>query len=89
MIDRNVEMLTAQEAVDAGLLESIKRGEAKVEGHYSVTPEGTLKFKQTTFTFTDKTGNWSFGRFADDNELLKFGGKIPLDDSVFSIAANI
>ena len=75
MIDRNVEMLTAQEAKEAGLLESIKRGEAKVEGHYSITPEGKLKFKQTTFTFTDSTGNWSFGRFANDDELLRFGGK--------------
>lgn len=75
MIDRNVEMLTAQEAADAGLLESIKRGEAKVEGHYSITPEGKLKFKQTTFTFTDSAGNWSFGRFANDDELLRFGGK--------------
>ncbi|MBQ9487862.1 MAG: hypothetical protein IJU91_08720 [Selenomonadaceae bacterium] len=75
MIDRNVEMLTAQEAAEAGLLDSIKRGEAKVEGHYSITPEGKLKFKQTTFTFTDSAGNWSFGRFADEDELLKFGGK--------------
>ena len=89
MIDRDVELLTAADAIDAGLIDSIKRGEAKVEGHYSITPEGKLKFKQTTFTFTDSAGNWSFGKFVDDDELLKFGGKIPMKDTLFDIDANV
>ena len=74
MIDGNAELFTASEAEDAGLLDAIKKGTAKVEGRYTITPEGKLKFRQQVFTFSDKFGNWSFGKFVTDDELLKFGG---------------
>lgn len=74
MIEGNAELFTAEEAKDAGLLDAIKKGKAKVEGHYTVTADGKIKFRQQVFTFSDKFGNWSFGKFVTDDELLKFGG---------------
>lgn len=74
MIEGNAELFTAEEAKDAGLLDAIKKGKAKVEGHYTVTADGNIKFRQQIFTFSDKFGNWSFGKFVTDDELLKFGG---------------
>lgn len=74
MIEGKAELFTAREAKDAGLLDAIKNGTAKVEGHYTVTADGKLKFRQQVFTFSDKFGNWSFGKFVTDEELLKFGG---------------
>ena len=74
MIEGNVELFTAEEAKDAGLLDAIKKGTAKVEGHYTVKSDGKLKFRQQVFKFNDKFGNWSFGKFVTDEELLKFGG---------------
>ena len=65
MIDLEFEQFTAQSAVDAGLIEAIKRGEAKITGSYEVTADGFLIYEQNNFLFTDKTGKLRCGRFAD------------------------
>ena len=72
MISIEAEGFTAKEAIEAGLIEAIKRGETKIEGSYKITEDGYLVFKQRNFTFTDKSGNLRVGKFFDDYELLFF-----------------
>lgn len=60
-----MEIFTAQKAVDAGLIESIKNGETKISGSYELTPEGFLNFEQNAFTFRDKFGKLRRGKFAE------------------------
>lgn len=65
MIDLQVELFTAQTAVDAGLIEAIKRGEAKINGSYELTSDGFLQYEQNNFLFKDKFGNLRAGKFID------------------------
>ena len=65
MIDLEFEQFTAQSAVDAGLIEAIKRGKTKITGSYEVTADGFLNYEQNNFLFTDKTGKLRCGRFVD------------------------
>lgn len=76
MTDLKLEIFTAQEAADAGLIEAIKRGETKITGSYELTADGFLIYEQNNFLFTDKTGKLRCGRFVDTfydiSEINKF-----------------
>lgn len=65
MNDLEFEQFTAQSAVEAGLIEAIKRGEAKITGSYELTADGFLVYEQNNFLFTDKTGKLRCGRFVE------------------------
>ena len=65
MNNLQVELFTTQTAVDAGLIEAVKRGEAKINGSYELTPDGFLLYRQNNFIFTDKFGNLRCGRFVE------------------------
>lgn len=65
MIDLELEIFTAQEAIEAGLIEAVRRGETKITGNYTLTSEGFINYKQKPFIFTDKFGNLRYGRFKD------------------------
>lgn len=75
MIDTQLEEFTAAEAVSIGLIEAIKRGEAKVSGTYELLPEGGIKFDQNNFLFKDKWGELRVGSFKDADELQSFWDK--------------
>lgn len=72
MIDIESERFTAADAVAAGLIDAVKRGETVIEGSYAVDKDGAIEFRQRNFTFTDKTGGLRTGRFDDTGELLDF-----------------
>ena len=72
MITNELEYFTAREAINLGLLESIERGEAKVEGSYELLGNGGIEFKQRNFVFKDKQGNLHVGRFKDEGEIFSF-----------------
>lgn len=65
MIDLQVELFTAQAAVEAGLIDAIKRGETKITGSYEFTRDGFLNFEQRNFVFKDKFGNLRCGKFTE------------------------
>lgn len=65
MKDLQIELFTAQTAVDAGLIEAVKRGEAKITGSYKITPEGFLQYEQNNFVFKDRFGNLRAGKFIE------------------------
>ena len=65
MIDLEFEQFTAQSAVDAGLIEAVKRGETKITGSYELTADGFLNYEQNNFVFKDKFGNLRCGRFTE------------------------
>lgn len=72
MIDNEVEKFTATEAINAGLIDSIQRGNTIIEGFYHLTPDGYLEFRQRNFVFTDKSGGLRVGKFADNYQLMEF-----------------
>lgn len=72
MIDVQLEEMTAAEAIDAGLVEAIERGEAKVSGKYELTQDGEIEFEQNNFMFKDKNNVLRVGKFKDDVELVNF-----------------
>lgn len=72
MIDNEVELFTAQKAIEEGIFAAIKRGETRIAGSYEILSDGTLKFNQRNFTFVDKHGNFRVGRFKDSTELDEF-----------------
>ena len=74
MIDTEIEKFTASEAIDAGLIESIKLGEAVISGSYTLTIDGVVDFRQRNFTFLDRHGGLRVGKFVDTGELLNFFG---------------
>ena len=65
MIDLQVELFTAQTAVDAGLIEAVKRGEVKITGSYELTQDGFIQYQQNNFVFKDKFGNLRCGKFTE------------------------
>ncbi len=72
MIDCKIENFTAIGAVEAGLIEAVKRGETIIEGHYEISTDGLIEFKQRNFAFTDKNGKLRVGKFFDKNQIMKF-----------------
>lgn len=72
MIDSKLEEMTAKEAVDAGLIEAIVDGSAKISGTYELTKNGGIEYDQNNFSFKDKNNNLRVGRFKDNIELLTF-----------------
>ncbi len=71
MIQTQIEKFSATDAVNAGLIDSVKKGETRLECHVEIN-KGELIFDQRTFTFTDKNGNLRSGKFKDDSELVAF-----------------
>lgn len=59
-------------AINAGLMDALKRGETKIGGKYEMTSDGELKFNQNNFVFTDKFGVLRVGRFTNKDELIQF-----------------
>ena len=72
MITNELEVFTAQEAINAGLPEALERGETKIEGNYAIFGNGGLEFKQRNFVFRDKAGNLRVGKFKDEGEIFSF-----------------
>ena len=72
MINFDTEKFTAEEAVEMGLYDAIKRGETTFSGRYECGKNGVLEFKQKTLVFTDKSGSLRIKKFKDDEEILKF-----------------
>ena len=72
MIDVEIENFTAEEAIQAGLIDAVKRGDTIIEGYYELKKDGVLEFRQRNFTFTDKSGGLRVGRFADTYQLMSF-----------------
>ena len=79
MIQLENEKFTAMEAVNAGLIDAIKRGETRLECHAEIN-KGELIFDQRNFTFTDKNNNLRSGKFKDDSELVAFYALFYPDD---------
>lgn len=71
MVDMGVEKFSAQGAIDAGLIDAIKSGVAKVSGTYEVGTDCKLSFASKVFNFIDKSGNLRLGKF-EDTELINF-----------------
>lgn len=76
MIDKEVENFSADEAVEAGLIDALKNGDTKIEGFYSIGKECKVDFHQKKFFFTDKNNEVRLAKFADNVELLKFWEKL-------------
>lgn len=72
MIDIETEKFTAEDAINAGLIDAVKNGETAIEGSYIVGKDGIIEFRQRNFTFKDKNGNLRTGKFDDAGELLAF-----------------
>ena len=72
MIDTEVEKFTSTEAIIAGLIEAVQRGDCVISGSYSLSDDGYLNFKQNNFVFTDKYGGLRVGKFADNYQLMEF-----------------
>ena len=72
MITDEVELFTADKAVELELYDAIKRGETEFGGRYKCTKNRRLEFRQQAFIFTDKHGNLRIGKFIDDDELISF-----------------
>ena len=72
MIDAEVEKFTATGAIEAGLIDAIKRDGTSVEGHYKISKDGDLTLRQRNFMFVDKAGNTRCGKFVDNYQLMNF-----------------
>lgn len=72
MIDIKTEFFTAKSAIDAGVLDAVKRREIKIQGSYELTSDGFLNFKQQKFIFTDKNGKTRCGEFHSSVDLIEF-----------------
>ena len=72
MVSNELEYFTAQEALDAGLFEALKRGETKICGHYEYDKSGSIEFKQQNFVFKDKNNDLRIGKFKNADDVLEF-----------------
>lgn len=72
MAETKVVELTAEEAVEMGLIESVRNGEAKLSGYYELRSDGRIEFEQDRFTFRDKSGVLREGTFSTAEELCEF-----------------
>ena len=72
MIDTELEEFTAAEAINAGLVDAIKDGSAKVSGTYELKPNGVVEFNQNNFVFNDKFGGLRIGKFKSNSQLKVF-----------------
>ena len=70
MIDTAIEKFTALDAVNAGLIDSVNRGETKIKGSFEIF-KGNLNFNQKVFCFTDKNGTLRTGKFKDNFRVNK------------------
>lgn len=72
MIDTEVEEFTEEEAIDAGLIEAVKDGSAKISGTYELEQVGAVSFNQNNFTFRDKYNKLRVGTFATTQDMFGF-----------------
>ena len=72
MIDNEIENFTATGAIEAGLINAVKRGETMIRGSYVLKDDGFIQLEPRNFCFTDKQGGLRVGKFADTAELISF-----------------
>ena len=72
MIDTPLTLLTAEKAVELGLIDAIKNGEANITGVYSIGKDCKIDFHQRNFFFTTKDDEVILAKFADNYELFHF-----------------
>ena len=72
MIDTPLTILTAEKAVELGLIDAIKNGEALITGVYSIAQDCKIDFHQRNFFFTTNNDEVILAKFADNEEVLKF-----------------
>lgn len=71
MITTEVELLTAEEALERGLKEALEQNSVKIEGSYEIS-NNDIVITQKTFIFKSKIGDVVYARFKDNIELFKF-----------------
>lgn len=71
MITTDVQLLTADQAIEQGLAESIEEGYTSIEGSFKFTSSGLI-LDQKNFRMKNKVGNVFYAKFANDAELFKF-----------------
>lgn len=72
MIPNETEFFTANQVIEIGLYDAVKRGETLFTGRYELNKNGIFDFKQQNFVFKDKYNNYRVGKFNDVDEVLEF-----------------
>lgn len=72
MINTKLEEFTSVDAINAGLIEAVKDGSAKISGTYEMQPNGVVDFNQNNFVFNDKLGALRVGRFKSSRDVIHF-----------------
>ena len=72
MLDLPLKKLTADEAVNLGLIDAIKNGEAKIAGVYTIDKNCKVDFTQRNFFFTTKNDEVILAKFANNYEVFHF-----------------
>ena len=72
MIDTPVTLLTAEKAVELGLIQAIKNKEPQITGIYSIGSDCKVDFHQRNFFFTTNNDEVILAKFADNYELFHF-----------------
>ena len=79
MIDTEIKLFTADEALKLGLQNAVKSNATKITASYSSNPLG-FTFVPHNFVFVDNTGGLQAGRFLNESEFLKFVEQFGRDD---------
>lgn len=79
MIESGVEKITAQDAVNIGLLQAVMNGDCKVECQVEIE-SGKIKIKQRPTYFEDAAGKLRAVEFEEETELVAFAAIFYLDD---------
>jgi hypothetical protein len=77
MITTDVQMLTADQAIDLGLAESIEDGYTIIEGSFKFTKDG-LVLEQKNFRVKNKVGDVYYAKFVNETELFNFVAKMKM-----------
>ena len=72
MIDTPLRKITAEKAVELGLIDAIKNGETLITGIYTIDKDLKIDFTQRNFFFTTNDDGVILAKFADNEELIKF-----------------
>ena len=72
MIDTPLRKITAEKAVELGLIDAIKNGETLITGIYTIDKDLKIDFTQRNFFFTTNDDEVILAKFADNEELIKF-----------------
>ena len=72
MIDTPLEKLTAEEAIQAGLMKAVYKNFAIIKGKYLVNNDGSVVYGQKAFFFQDRFGKTRLMKFVSNEEFIKF-----------------